>query len=174
MVRRHQQDGLGSASQASRDRSSRTSRTTNIPAVGQQGGTQGPGSDRPQLSVPSWDPEIEEFSLFLSVWGPSAEKSVGTIDREVSGGIKQNKRFSTQPSSMGESGAFTISQRAAPSISGSPVSGPLAFVRPDESLQAREGRDHLPRQVEVVPGHNCIATNRSTGGSPYTLWLLHY
>ncbi len=41
---------------------------------------------------------------------------------------KRNKGFSTRPSSGGGSGAVTISRRAVPSISGSPVSGPLALA----------------------------------------------
>ncbi len=50
-------------------------------------------------------------------------ENLGAIDREADGGIKRNKRFSSRPSSGGGSGVFTISQRATPSISGSPVSG---------------------------------------------------
>ncbi len=36
-------------------------------------------------------------------------------------------------------------------------------VRADECLQAQEGSNGLPRKVEAVFGHNCIATDRSTG-----------
>ncbi len=36
-------------------------------------------------------------------------------------------------------------------------------VRADECLQAREGSNGLPRKVEAVFGHDCIATDRSTG-----------
>ncbi len=41
MVRMSQRDGLGSANQARRDRTSGTKGTTGVPAVGQRGGTQG-------------------------------------------------------------------------------------------------------------------------------------
>ncbi len=47
---------------------------------------------------------------------------------------KTNKRFSTRPSSGRGRGALTISRRAVSSISGSPVSGPLA-----PALSARFG-----------------------------------
>ncbi len=46
MVWRSQRNGLGSASQALRDRESRTKGTTDIPAVGQRGGLQGRGCVR--------------------------------------------------------------------------------------------------------------------------------
>ncbi len=55
---------------------------------------------------------------------------MGTAGCWASGGTKtkRNKGFSTRPSSGGGSGAVTISRRAVPSISGSPVSGPLALA----------------------------------------------
>ncbi len=43
MVRRSHRDGLGSASQAPRDRASGTNGATDVPVVGQRCGTQGPG-----------------------------------------------------------------------------------------------------------------------------------
>ncbi len=55
---------------------------------------------------------------------------MGTAGCWASGGTKtkRNKGFSTRPSSGGGSGAVTISRRAVLSISGSPVSGPLALA----------------------------------------------
>lgn len=50
-----------------------------------------PGLARPQLSVPSWDLEIEETALVL----------------------RRDKGISTWPSSGGGSGAITISRRVA-------------------------------------------------------------
>ncbi len=44
MVRISQRDGLGSANQARRDRTSGTNGTVGVPAVGQRGGMQGRGS----------------------------------------------------------------------------------------------------------------------------------
>ncbi len=43
MVRRSHRDGPGSANQAPRDRDRGTNGATDVPAVGQRGGTQGPG-----------------------------------------------------------------------------------------------------------------------------------
>ncbi len=67
----------------------------------------------------SWDPEIEETAPLLMFWVPLA---AGPALEQ-----KQNKRFSTRPSSGGGSGAVTIS-RAVSSIAGSPVSGPLSLA----------------------------------------------
>ncbi len=39
-------------------------------------------------------------------------------------------------------------------------------VRPDEYLQAREGRQGSPRRVVAAVGHSCMATDRSTEGMP--------
>ncbi len=52
MVLVSQRDGLGSADQAPRDQTSGTRGTTDVPAVGQRGGAQGPRPGR--TSVPEW------------------------------------------------------------------------------------------------------------------------
>ncbi len=86
------------------------------------------------------------------LWGPrdrgncSFVEVLCTTDREPSSGEKRNRRFSTQPSSGGGAGAFTISRRASSSISRSPVSGPLAFP-----LAARFGRGLDGRAVWCGP-----------------------
>ncbi len=83
--------------------------------------------------------------------GPSATlfTLLGPRDRENCSCVEifGNKRFSTRPSSMGGRGAFTISRRAVPSLSGLPVPGTLALpltARFDRDLNRRGG---LPRMA---------------------------
>ncbi len=64
---------------------------------------------------PSGDPDIEEIGLLLRFWVPLAVRN------------KKETRLSARPYSGGGSGAFTISRKASSSISGSPISGPLAL-----------------------------------------------
>ncbi len=152
MVRRSLRDGPGSASQAPRDRASGT---TDVPAVGQWGGTQGPGPSlecyRPYLvprmgrrgalgqppaawrerrrEVIPWctihhSPPLETQRLRkpLFYWCFGYRWLLG--QRRNKNKMKQNI---LHPALLrGGSGVVTISRWAVSSISGSPVSGPLA------------------------------------------------
>ncbi len=101
-------------------------------------------------------------------WGNCSFIDVlGTAGCWASGGTetKRNKRFSTRPSSGGGSGAVTISHWAVSSISGSPVSGPLA---PALTARFGGGLDGLgvlsATGSTTLPGGRLLRLRGSGGG----------
>ncbi len=187
MVLRTQRDGLGSASQAPRDRTSGTRGATDVPTVGQRSGAQGPDSEGSAFRSGVW---VRGATLtWLHGWAggagegiassdrtllPTGERrggrrcrdcvpcttvlaplgtgdigncseSLGTTGQRASGGTTQKgkKGFSTQTSTGGRSG-LTISWRAGPSVSGSPVPRtPLALALHGPG-RGRDGLRHFP------------------------------
>ncbi len=125
MVLRSQRDGLGSSSQAPRDRTSRTRGVTEVPAVGQRSGAQGPDSKGSASRSGVW--VCGATLTWLHSWAGGVGEGIASSDRTLgaSDGTEQrgNKRFSTRPSSGRRSGVVTISWRAGSRGSGSPVSG---------------------------------------------------
>ncbi len=93
-------------------------------------------------------------------WGNHSFIDVlGTAGCWASGGTKTkwNKRFYTRPSSGGGSGVVTISRWAVSSISGSPVSGPLA-----PALTARFGGGLDRLGLRPAPRH-CLVEGGCAG-----------
>ncbi len=236
MVRRSHRDGLGSASQAPRDRASGTNGATDVPVVGQWCGTQGPGpgpvkawpvmawggvwvcsvtltwfllvweeTQEPGLRVTTcsgglsatafprfhkwaggvllgnpplpgerggrkWSRDARYTTLLLlrpRDWGNcSFIEVLGTAGCWASGGTKTkwNKGFSTRPSFGGGSGAVTISRRAVPSISGSPVSGPLALALAAGSGGGLDGLGVLSVTGSTTPHGGRLLPRRGSGG----------
>ncbi len=89
MVRRSHRDGLGSASQAPRDRASSTNGVTDVPVVGQRCGTQRPGPG-PVTAWPVmagggvWVCSVT-LTWFLLVWGETQEPGLRVMT--CSGGL---------------------------------------------------------------------------------------
>ncbi len=88
---------------------------------------------------------------------------LGTAGFWASGRTKteRNKIFSTRPSSGGRSGAVTISRRAVSSISGSPVSGPLALALGLDGLGVPSATGST-----MLPGGRLLRL-RGSGGDPH-------
>ncbi len=100
-------------------------------------------------------------------WGNfSFIEVLGTAGCWVSGGTKtkRNKGFSTWPSSGGWSGAVTISRRAVPSISGLPVSGPLALALAAGFGGGLDGLGVLPVTGSTTPHGGRLLPRHGSGG----------
>ncbi len=100
-------------------------------------------------------------------WGNcSFIEVLGTAGCWASGGTKtkRNKGFSTRPSSGGGSGAVTISRQAVPSISGSPVSGPLALALAAGSGGGLDGLGVLSVTGSTTPHGGRLLPRRGSGG----------
>ncbi len=78
--------------------------------------------------------------------GPRDRKNCSIVE------IFVNKIFFTRPSSGGGRGAFTISRRAVPSLSGSPVLGPLALPLTARFDGGLDGRGGLPMLLQMQRG----------------------
>ncbi len=98
------------------------------------------GSDRVMHGTPlssSWGPETEETALLLKFWVPLA-------------------------AAPGE--GVTISRRAVPSISGSPVSGPLALALAARFGGGLDGLGVLPVTGSMMPHGGRLLPRRGSGG----------
>ncbi len=81
MVLRSQRDGLGSPNQAPRDRTSGTRGVTDIPAVGQQSGAQGPDSEGSTSQSAVW---VSGATLtWLHGWAGGAGEGIASSDRTL-------------------------------------------------------------------------------------------
>ncbi len=81
MVLMSQRDGLGSASQAPRDRTSGTREATDVPAVGQRSGAQGPDSEGSAFRSGVW---VRSATLtWLQGWAGGAGEGIASSDRTL-------------------------------------------------------------------------------------------
>ncbi len=116
-----------------------------------------------------WSHDARYTTLLLRPrdWGNcSFIEVLGTAGCWASGGTKtkRNKGFSTRPSSGGGSGAVTISRRAVPSTSGSPVSGPLALALAAGSGGGLDGLGVLSVTGSTTPHGGRLLPRRGSGG----------
>ncbi len=98
---------------------------------------------------PLEDPETEETALLLKFWVPLA-----------AGPAAEQKQNETKDSH----GAVTISRRAVPSISGSPVSGPLALALAAGFGEGLDGLGVLPVTGSMTPHGGRLLPRRGSGG----------
>ncbi len=94
---------------------------------------------------------------------PLLNEVLGTAGFWANGGTKT--RYSTRPSSGGGRGAVTISQWAVSSLSGSPVSGPLALALAARFGGGLDGLGVLPATGSTtLPGERLLRQRGSEGG----------
>ncbi len=94
---------------------------------------------------------------------PLLSEVLGTAGFRANGGTKT--RYSTRPSSGGGRGAVTISQWAVSSLSGSPVSGPLALALATRFGGGLDGLGVLPATGSTtLPGERLLRQRGSDGG----------